>query len=42
MKDGKPNLITYDLREGTYIIPIVLQNGYVQLGNKKMQFSRKG
>ena len=42
IKDGKPNLITYDLREGTYIIPIVLQNGYVQLGNKKMQFSRKG
>ena len=42
IKDGKPNLITYDLREGTYIFPIVLQNGYVQLGNKKMQFSRKG
>ena len=21
MKDGKPNLVTYDLREGTYIIP---------------------
>ncbi len=42
MKDGKPNLINYDLREGTYIIPTVLQNGYVELGKKKMEFARKG
>ncbi len=42
MKDGKPNLINYDLREGTYIIPTVLQNGYVELGKKKMDFARKG
>ena len=27
MKDGKPNLITYDLREGTYVIPIVHELG---------------
>jgi len=42
MKDGKPNLINYDLREGTYIIPMVLQNGYMELGKKKMEFARKG
>jgi type IV secretory pathway VirB9-like protein len=42
MKDGKPNLINYDLRDGTYIIPTVLQSGYVELGKKKMEFSRKG
>jgi type IV secretory pathway VirB9-like protein len=42
MKDGKPNLINYDLRDGTYIIPTVLQNGYVQLGKKKLEFTRKG
>ena len=42
MKDGKPNLINYDLREGTYIIPTVLQHGYVELGKKKMEFTRKG
>jgi type IV secretion system protein VirB9 len=41
MKDGKPNLVTYDLRNGTYIIPIVMDNGYVQLGKKKMSFTRK-
>jgi type IV secretion system protein VirB9 len=42
MKDGKPNLITYDLREGTYIIPKVMDSGYVELGKKRMDFTRKG
>jgi type IV secretion system protein VirB9 len=42
MKDGKPNLITYDLRDGTYIIPKVMDSGYVELGKKHMDFSRKG
>jgi type IV secretory pathway VirB9-like protein len=40
IRDGKPNLITYDLREGTYIIPKVMDNGYVELGKKRMEFSR--
>src|ERR1017187_2737597 len=38
MKDGKPNLVTYDLRDGTYIIPKVMDNGYVELGKKRMDF----
>jgi type IV secretion system protein VirB9 len=42
MKDGKPNLVTYDLREGTYIIPKVIDDGYVELGKKRMDFTRKG
>ena len=42
IRDGKPNLITYDLREGTYIIPKVMDNGYVELGKKRMEFTRKG
>jgi type IV secretion system protein VirB9 len=42
MRDGKPNLITYDLRDGTYIIPKVMDSGYVELGNKRMEFTRKG
>ena len=42
MRDGKPNLITYDLREGTYIIPKVMDSGYVELGKKRMDFTRKG
>jgi type IV secretory pathway VirB9-like protein len=42
MKDDKPNLLTYDLREGTYIIPKIMDSGYVELGKKKMEFTRKG
>jgi type IV secretion system protein VirB9 len=42
MRDGKPNLINYELREGTYIIPKVMDNGYVELGKKRMEFTRKG
>jgi type IV secretory pathway VirB9-like protein len=40
IRDGKPNLITYDLRDGTYIIPKIMDNGYVELGKKRMEFSR--
>jgi len=42
MRDGKPNLISYQLNNGTYIIPKVMNSGYVELGKKKMEFSRKG
>jgi type IV secretion system protein VirB9 len=42
MKDGKPDLVPYDLRDGTYIIPKVMDSGYVELGNKRMDFTRKG
>jgi type IV secretory pathway VirB9-like protein len=42
MRDGKPNLINYDLRDGTYIVPKVMNSGYVELGKKRMEFSRKG
>jgi len=41
-RDGKPNLVTYQLQNGTYIIPEVMDSGYVELGKKKMDFSRKG
>jgi type IV secretion system protein VirB9 len=42
MKDGKPDLVNYDLRDGTYIIAKVLDSGYVELGKKRMEFTRKG
>jgi hypothetical protein len=42
MKDGKPDLVNYELREDTYIIPKVMDSGYVELGKKRMEFSRKG
>ena len=42
LKDGKPDLINYDLRDGTYIIPKVVDKGYIEIGKKHMDFSRKG
>ena len=42
MKDGKPNLISYELRDGTYVIPKVMDSGYLQLGKKRMEFKRRG
>jgi type IV secretory pathway VirB9-like protein len=40
VRDGKPNLVTYELREGTYIIPKVMSDGYVELGKKRRVFTR--
>lgn len=42
MRDGKPNLVTYQFTNGTYVIPKVMDSGYVELGKKRMEFSRKG
>jgi len=42
MRDGKPNLVSYQLANGTYVIPKVMDSGYVELGKKRMDFSRKG
>lgn len=41
MRDGKPNLVTYQLSNETYVIPKVMDSGYVELGKKRMEFSRK-
>ena len=42
MRDGKPNLVTYQLENGTYVIPKVMDSGYLELGKKRMDFTRKG
>ena len=42
MRDSKPNLVTYELNNGTYIIPKVMDSGYVELGKKRLEFTRKG
>ena len=42
MRDGKPNLVNYELRDNTYIIQKVMDSGYVELGKKRMDFTRKG
>ena len=41
LKDTGPNLVNFDLRDGTYVIAKVLDKGYLEIGNKKLQFDRK-
>jgi type IV secretory pathway VirB9-like protein len=40
IKDGKPNLINFQLENGCYIVPKVIDRGYLQVGKKKMEFWR--
>lgn len=40
MKDGKSNLINFDLQNGVYIVPKVLDSGYLTIGKKKLTFTR--
>jgi type IV secretory pathway VirB9-like protein len=41
VKDGKPNLISFELQNGVYIAPKVLDNGYLAVGKKKLTFTRQ-
>lgn len=41
LKDGKPNLINFDLVGGAYIIPKIVDAGYLTIGKKKLTFERQ-
>jgi type IV secretion system protein VirB9 len=41
MKDNNPNIVNFELRDGTYVIAKVLDKGYLEIGNKRLQFDRK-
>jgi type IV secretion system protein VirB9 len=42
LKDKKPDLITFQLQDGTYVIPTVVDHGYLQIGKHKLSFDRTG
>ena len=42
LKDGKPDLISFQLKDNTYVIAQVVDKGYLQIGKKKLAFTRKG
>jgi type IV secretion system protein VirB9 len=42
LKDGKPDLITFQLKDGTYVLPTVVDHGYLEIGKHKLSFERKG
>jgi type IV secretion system protein VirB9 len=41
LKDGNPDLITFQLKDGTYVIPTVVDKGYLRIGKHKLDFERK-
>lgn len=41
VKDGKPDLVNFRLRGNTYVIPQVLDKGYLRIGKRKLAFTRK-
>ena len=40
LKDGKPNLINFDFENGVYVIPKIVDAGYLAIGKKKVSFTR--
>src|SRR5207253_9996765 len=40
VKDGKPNLINFQVENGIYIATKVIDDGYLAIGNKKLTFKR--
>ena len=41
IKDGKPNLVSFQLENGVYIVPKVVDAGYLAIGKKKLNFTRQ-
>jgi type IV secretory pathway VirB9-like protein len=42
VKDGKPALVNFQVHEGTYVVPKVLDDGYLALGKERFAFSQQG
>jgi type IV secretory pathway VirB9-like protein len=41
VQDGRPNLISFQLENGVYIVPKILDSGYLAIGKKKVAFARQ-
>jgi type IV secretion system protein VirB9 len=42
IKDGKPGLLNFQVQNGTYVVPKVLDRGYLQLGKERFEFLQQG
>jgi type IV secretion system protein VirB9 len=40
LKDGKPDLINFQLQNGTYVVPKIVDRGYLKIGNHRLDFKR--
>lgn len=41
LQDGRPALINYELNDGVYVVPKILERGYLALGKSRFAFERK-
>ncbi len=41
VKDGKPNLVNFDLENGVYVVPKIVDDGYLAVGKKRVSFHRQ-
>jgi type IV secretory pathway VirB9-like protein len=42
LKDGNPAIVNFQVREGTYVVPKVLDRGYLALGTQRFTFEQQG
>jgi type IV secretion system protein VirB9 len=41
VREGKPAVVNFQVQEGTYVVPKVLERGYLALGNTKFAFGQE-
>lgn len=42
VKDGKPSLIQFTFKDGVYVAPKIVSDGYLSIGKSKLTFRREG
>ena len=40
VRDGAPNLVNFQVEHGVYVVPKVLDNGYLSIGKQRLAFAR--
>jgi type IV secretory pathway VirB9-like protein len=41
LKDGKPAIVNFEVHDGTYVVPKVVERGYLALGEKRLPFEQR-
>ena len=41
VRDGQPSLVNFQVQDGTYVVPKVLERGYLALGNQRFSFEQR-
>jgi len=42
VRDGAPNLVNFQVEHGVYVVPKILENGYLSIGKQTLAFQRLG